>query len=64
MMPKELGKLLNGDKNVGPLAPFVQHTCMTTFGERDVLNAAAAAAAVCVCVCNSSSSSRKGVLLE
>ena len=64
MMPKELGKLLNWDKNVGHLAPFVQHTCMTTFGERDVLNAAAAAAAVCVCVCNSSSSSRKGVLLE
>ena len=50
MMPKELGKLLNWDKNVGHLAPFVQHTCMTTFGERDVLNAAAAAAG-CVYVC-------------
>lgn len=57
MMPKELGELLNWDKNVGYLASFVQHKPMTTLGDRDVSDAAAA-------VCSSSSSSRKGVLLE
>ena len=51
MMPKELGKWLNWDKNVGHLASFVQQTRITTLGKRDMLDAAAAAACVCVCVC-------------
>ena len=36
MMPKELGELLNWDKNVGYLASFVQHKPMTTLGDRDM----------------------------
>ena len=47
---KRAGEIVKLGQNVGHLASFVQHTRMTTFGERDVLNAAAVCVYVCVIV--------------